>query len=679
MPGHRRLGPVQRRPAPRRPAAARSGPAGRGCPGSTASARAASPARSASRSAGVSACWRRCSLRWATADSGRSCTASSRSCSPSRVKVNRLVTSRRLSVSAGSNARSTPASTGACAGRHPVRAGRVGHQDLLQVIDDQQQRPLPALAGLGARPGQQVDQHRLDRLRPLPHLRQPGLDQLPGGRVGADRRGDRVQDGQRPVIAEHHRHRVVRAAGRRSGRPGWTCPAAPARAAAPRPAHRTAAPAAPAAAPGGGPRTSPPPPPAPAACGPGTSWCRGWPSPATACRLPATSGPPPAGPSHNRARCQSARTTRVLRFQQHPAGIADRHRQVGPVGQAPVQPLGEHRGRPVDRPTRPSRSPPGTRPPPAPSPANAPPARPAARAGLALVAVARRQVTGRVGAGRGQARRHEQQPRHRRQQAHQVRGRRRAAAARVVFHQQHRDARLAGPGRPVVQPVARQVHHRHPAQRPPAGAPAAPGRRCPRPAGRRGSRRPRPGSPPPPPRSPARAGPRGEDAMNASPSRNPSSAGRSPGRAQPPHHAEPGQLILGQEPATRPGQQLKRRPQHRPRPHPTATAARRPRTPAAGPPAPAARSAAPDPRPASRYSSRPSSDEHAGIASAACTARTYRPASPVRNSTSAGPTARRDPIRSSPASTSKPAPSTTRPVTTPPTSAAESSGTAQLS
>ena len=29
-------------------------------------------------------------------------------------------------------------------GRHPVRPGRVRDQDLLQVIDDQQQRPLPA-------------------------------------------------------------------------------------------------------------------------------------------------------------------------------------------------------------------------------------------------------------------------------------------------------------------------------------------------------------------------------------------------------------------------------------------------------------------------------------------------------------------------------------------------------
>ena len=45
---------------------------------------------------------------------------------------------------------------------YPVRPGRIRHQDLLQVIDDQQQRPLPSLPGLRTRPGQQIDQHRLD-------------------------------------------------------------------------------------------------------------------------------------------------------------------------------------------------------------------------------------------------------------------------------------------------------------------------------------------------------------------------------------------------------------------------------------------------------------------------------------------------------------------------------------
>ena len=222
--------------------------------------------------------------------------------------MNRLVTSRRLSVSAGSNARSTPASTGACAGRHPVRAGRVGDQDLLQVIDDQQQRPLAVLAGLGARPGQQVDQHRLDRLGPLPHLGQPRLDQLPGRRVGPHRRGDRVQDGQRPVVAEHHRHRVVRAAvGDPGGQAGLAQPPLPVQQ-HPGPVTGPQRPQRLLQLAGGGPRTSPPPPPAPAACGPGTSWCRGWPVTSDRFRVPATSGPPPAGPSHSRARCQSART-----------------------------------------------------------------------------------------------------------------------------------------------------------------------------------------------------------------------------------------------------------------------------------------------------------------------------------------------------------------------------------
>jgi hypothetical protein len=43
------------------------------------------------------------------------------------------------------------------AGCHPVWTAGVGHQDLFQVIDDQQQRPLP-VTGLRARTGQQIDQ-----------------------------------------------------------------------------------------------------------------------------------------------------------------------------------------------------------------------------------------------------------------------------------------------------------------------------------------------------------------------------------------------------------------------------------------------------------------------------------------------------------------------------------------
>jgi hypothetical protein len=65
------------------------------------------------------------------------------------------------------------------------------------------------------------------------------------------------------------------------------------------------APATPAATLGAGPRTCPPPP-APAAYGPRTSWSPGWPGPATV----SGSRPPPArrhpGPSHTRARVDSA-------------------------------------------------------------------------------------------------------------------------------------------------------------------------------------------------------------------------------------------------------------------------------------------------------------------------------------------------------------------------------------
>ena len=108
-----------------------------------------------------------------------------------------------------------------------MRPGRVRYQDLLQVIDDQQQRPLP-VADLSARPGEQIHQHRLDCFGPLPPLGQPGLDQLPGRRVSPDRRGDRVQDGQRPVVAEDNSYRHVRAAVGDPGRQaGFAQPALP--------------------------------------------------------------------------------------------------------------------------------------------------------------------------------------------------------------------------------------------------------------------------------------------------------------------------------------------------------------------------------------------------------------------------------------------------------------------
>ena len=341
--------------------------------------------------------------------------------------------------------------------------------------------------------------------------------------------GDRVQDGQRPVVAEHHRHRVrpgyrsaIRAA--RLDLPSRPCPCSSTPARSPERSARSAC-----CSSGRRPTNI-----SAAATGTCCLRSRNVLVPRVAgtsdrFRVPATSGPPPAGPSHSRARCQSARTAGSVRFQQHPAGITDRHRQIRPVRQRPVQPLGEQRGRPVtDRPV--------------PADHRRDPRRhqrrgqrmrhqPARRpAGPALAAVARRQMTGRIRAGRGQARRHEQQPRHRRQQPDQVTGRGRAAAAQLVFHHQHRHARAARAG--PASCSARGTTGAPPASRParPAGAPAAPGRRCPRPADRcRLS--------PTAARIAASSAskssscwPRGDDAMNASPSRNPSSAGRLPRR-----------------------------------------------------------------------------------------------------------------------------------------------------
>ena len=82
-----------------------------------------------------------------------------------------------------------------------------------------------------------------------------------------------------------------------------------------------------------------------------------------------------------------------------------------------------------------------------------------ARAGVTLAAVARRQMTRSIRPRRGQARRHEQQPRRHLQKAHQITSGRRVPCAQVVFRQQHRDTGGIRTGPPVIEPMARQMHH----------------------------------------------------------------------------------------------------------------------------------------------------------------------------------------------------------------------------
>ena len=265
---------------------------------------------------------------------------------------------------------------------------------------------------------------------------------------------------------------------------------------------------------------------------------------------------------------------RVLRLQQHPAGITDRHRHIGPIRQPLVEPLGEHCRRAVIDRTVPAdhgRHPGCDQRRRERMRCEAVPA--SSRAGPARAVVPRRQVPGRVRPGRGQARRHEQQPRCGRQQAHQIGGRRQTAPAHLVLHQQNRHPRHPGPNRPVIQPVTRQMHHRHPAQL------SQPVRELLRVTGVLDQQ------------IDAALAHRAEDRrllglkiqLALTPRRRrherqaqpePVKPWALPRRAQPPHHAEPGQLILRQKPAARPGQQLKRSPQHRP-----ALIRRRPRAP----------------------------------------------------------------------------------------------------
>ena len=441
------------------------------------------------------------------------------------------------------------------------QAGRVGDQDLLQVIDDQQQRPLPALPRLGARPGQQVHQHHLDRLGPLPDLRQPGLDQLPGRRVGPDRLRHRVGDRQRPVVPEHHRHRVVREpVGDPGGQAGLAQPTLPVQQhprplAGPQHAQRLL-------------QLRPPP----------HEHLR-----RRHRHLPLTiqerlspmggrdQGPFPSARDQRAAAAQAQPQPgqmpvpahhRVGRFEQYPAGIPHRHRQIRLVRQPLVQPTGKRGGRPViHRPVPPQhrREPRrhqsrGQRMRHQPAPA---------ATGLALAAIPWRWVTGSIRAGGGQARRHEQQPRHPGQQAGKIPSRSRPTLTDVVLHHQHRHARASRPDRPVIQPMTRQVHHRHLAR----------------------SRRPasqllRVASVLNQQVQPSLAD-RGQDrcflglevqlmlaARRGRHERQPQPEPIQPrplhARPQAPRHAEPGQLILSQEPPTGLGQQLKRRPQHRP-------------------------------------------------------------------------------------------------------------------
>jgi hypothetical protein len=359
-----------------------------------------------------------------------------------------------------------------------VRPGRVRHEDLLQVVDDQQQGALPIVPRLGARPGQQVRQRSLDRLRPVPHLRQPGGDQVPGGPVGLHGRVDGVQDAQRAVVAVHHRDRVLRVpVGDPGGQAGLAQPARPVQ------QH---------------------PGPAPGAQCP-QRLLQLQPTAHEHLRrrdrhlafLAVQEHPRPLGRRHQRSlpgapgqRAAAARPQphpgqvpvrpdhRVTGGQQHPAGLPHRHRQVCLARQPPVQLPGERRRRPVihrpvpadhrRHPGRHQRRRQRVR---------HQPGIPATRA--ALGASPRRQVIGRVRPGRGQACRHEHQPRPgawpaRHQQLRQFPRRHRAGAARVVLHHQHRYRRRARLRPPVVQPVARQVHYRQPP------GPGQPGRQLPR-------------------------------------------------------------------------------------------------------------------------------------------------------------------------------------------------------
>jgi hypothetical protein len=193
---------------------------------------------------------------------------------------------------------------------------------------------------------------------------------------------------------------------------------------------------------------------------------------------------------------------------------------------------------------------------------------PLVRAGAAcvggLLTVPRRQVGPGAGPGRGEAGGHEHQAWPHRHQPGQVCCGGREHPARVVLHHQHRDPRLPRTDPPVAGPVAGQVHHRHPAQvaqpppqlrrvaavlyhqvHPGAGRPQDRGlfrlevQLVLTPRRRRHERHPQP---------------------------EPVRFRRRPGRSQPPHHAEPRNPVHREEPSPRRGEQLERRPQHRPRP-----------------------------------------------------------------------------------------------------------------
>jgi hypothetical protein len=370
--------------------------------------------------------------------------------------------------------------------RDPAPTRRVGDQDLFQVVDDQQQRPLPGLTGLRARPGQQINERSLDRLRPRPHLSEPGRDQVPGRGIGPDRVSDRVQDPQRTVVTEYHRDRQVRASvhdPRRQTRltqPALSVQQHPGTLTRPQHPQRLL-------------QLQPP----------AHEHLRG------RDRHPILTVQEHLGPSHRRHQRPFPRTAhqrtaaggaqphprqmplppheRIRLVQQRAASIAHRHLHLHPIRQPRVQPLREHRGSPViDRPVPPDhrrharghqRRRQRVRRSPALGPRHASRGtstdavrcggadsgiRPRPGLPIGLVAIARPEVTGRVGARRGQAGRYEHQPRDRRQTPHQIRRRRGTPRPQLGFHHQRRHPRPTRPVPVVVHAMTRQVHHRQP-------------------------------------------------------------------------------------------------------------------------------------------------------------------------------------------------------------------------